>query len=310
MTTNKIKLYLLTISTYLSLSFSISEKIDIYSDNQEDFANIPVEDLTFTARVAGIDNDGDPIILLHGFPETSRMWKDLIKLLDNNNFKVVAPDQRGYSPKARPTGIDSYKIDLLAKDIINIADMFEFESFHLVGHDWGSAVGWYIASKHSDRLLSWSALSVPHMDAFIDAMEHDKIQKKKSRYISFFNTLFLPEIYFKIFGYKNLKRLWTDSSKDEINDYIKVFKQKNALKASLNWYRANLVKKDERIGKINISTLMISGINDMAVGQIAVDNTELYINGPYTLIKIDSGHWLIQESFEEVSKYIIEHIKK
>ena len=57
--------------------------------------------------------------------------------------------------------------------------MFEFESFHLVGHDWGSAVGWYIASKHSDRLLSWSALSVPHMDAFIDAMEHDKIQKSK-----------------------------------------------------------------------------------------------------------------------------------
>ena len=67
------KLYILTISTFLSLSFSISEKIHIYSDNQEDFANIPVEDLSFTARVAGIDNDGDPVMLLHGFPETSRM---------------------------------------------------------------------------------------------------------------------------------------------------------------------------------------------------------------------------------------------
>ena len=105
----------------------------------------------------------------------------LIKLLDNSNFKVVAPDQRGYSPKAKPKGIDSYKIDLLAKDIIDIADVFGFESFHLVGHDWGSAVGWYIASKYPNRLLSWSALSVPHMDAFINAMEHDKIQKTKKR---------------------------------------------------------------------------------------------------------------------------------
>ena len=69
------KLYLLTIFTFLSLSFSISEKIGFYSDNQEDFANIPVEDLTFTA-VAGIDNDGDPIILLHGsqkHPECGRI---------------------------------------------------------------------------------------------------------------------------------------------------------------------------------------------------------------------------------------------
>ena len=303
------KLYILRISILISLSFSISENINIYSTDQEDFANIVVDNFTFSARVAGINNDGDPIILLHGFPETSRMWKDLIKLLDNSNFKVVAPDQRGYSPKAKPTGIDSYKIDLLANDIVDIADVFGFESFHLVGHDWGSAVGWYIASKYPNRLLSWSALSVPHMDAFINAMEHDKIQKKKSSYISFFKILFLPEIYFKIFGYKNLKKIWTDSSKDEINDYMRVFRQRNTLKASLNWYRANLAKNDEQIGKINVSTLMISGINDMAVGQIAVDNTEKYVDAPYTLKKIDSGHWLIQESFDEVSKYILEHVK-
>ena len=117
----------------------------------------------------------------------------------------------------------------------------------------------------------------------------------------------LPEIYFKIFGYRNLKSLWTDSSMDEIDDYIDVFSQRNALKSSLNWYRANLAERGENIGQINVPTLMISGINDMAVGQIAVDNTKLYINAPYSVKKIDAGHWLIQESFDDVSKYIVDH---
>ena len=309
-TMRRVKLYIATLSILVSLSFAISGNINLYSTDQEDFASIPVDDFTFTARVGGIDNEGDPIILLHGFPETSRMWKDLISLLDENNFQVAAPDQRGYSPGARPRGIDSYKIDLLAKDIMDIADAFGLERFHLAGHDWGSAVGWYIASKYPDRLLTWSALSVPHMDAFIDAMEEDEIQKKKSGYISFFRMSLLPELYFKIFGYRNLKSLWTDSSEDEIDDYIDVFSQRNALKTSLHWYRANLAERGEKIGKINVPTLMISGTNDMAVGETAVDNTQLYINAPYTLKKIDAGHWLIQESFDEVSKYILEHANK
>lgn len=288
----------------------MSKNIDYYSSEDESFADVTVDNLNFIARVGGMDNDGDPVILLHGFPETSRMWKDMIVILDENNFRVVAPDQRGYSPGSRPKGVESYKIDLLAKDIINIANEFGFEKFHLAGHDWGSAVGWYIASKYPDRLISWTALSVPHMDAFIDAMHNDKIQKKKSSYISFFRMSLLPELYFKVFGYRNLKNIWTHSTEDEINDYIDVFSQKNALKTSLHWYRANLAESGEKIGKINVPTLMLSGINDMAVGQVAVDNTELYMNEAYTLKKIDAGHWIVQESFDEVSGYILEHMKR
>ena len=306
---SRIKIYIVAFSLLLSASFGVSE-INFYTIDQEDFANISVDSFIFTARVGGIDNDGAPVILLHGFPETSRMWKNLIQLLDSSNFKIVAPDQRGYSPGARPEGIDSYKIEFLANDIIDIADAFGFDRFHLVGHDWGSAVGWYMASKHSGRILSWSALSVPHMDAFVDAIEEDEIQKKKSRYISFFKMSLLPELYFKIFKYRNLKSIWTDSSEDEISDYIDVFSQKKALKTSLHWYRANLAKRGDSIGNINVPTLMISGINDMAVGEAAVNNTKTYINAPYKLEKINAGHWLIQESFEETSKLIINHIEE
>ena len=174
----------------LSLSLLMPKNLNYYNINDENFADITVNDFIFNARVGGLSNNGDPVILLHGFPETSRMWKDLITLLDENNYRVVAPDQRGYSAGARPKGVESYKIDLLAKDIIDIANEFGFEKFHLAGHDWGSAVGWYIASVYPDRLITWTALSVPHMDAFIDATENDKIQKRKSAYISFFRKAF------------------------------------------------------------------------------------------------------------------------
>ena len=90
----------------------MSKNLDYYNMNDENFADITVNDLTFNARVAGLSNNGDPVILLHGFPETSRMWKDLITLLDENNYRVVAPDQRGYSAEARPKGVESYKINL------------------------------------------------------------------------------------------------------------------------------------------------------------------------------------------------------
>ena len=301
----KYTLFLLSIC----LCSAMSTNIKLYKSNNENFADISIEEFIFTARVAGLNNLGDPIILLHGFPETSRMWKDLIAILDNNKYRVMAPDQRGYSKGARPLDVGLYKIDLLANDILLMADAFGYEKFHLVGHDWGSAVGWYLAGRNPDRLLTWTALSVPHMDAFISAMDNDKIQKRKSRYISFFKLPFFPEFYFKIFNYKNLRAIWTHSSEDEINDYIDVFKQKNALKASLHWYRANLSNSGEILGNIDVPTLMISGVSDIAVGQLAVDNTENYINGEYNIYKLDAGHWLIQESFSEVSSAIINHIE-
>ena len=91
--------------------------------------------------------------------------------------------------------------------------------------------------------------------------------------------------------------------------YIDIFKQKNALKTSLHWYRANLAERGDKIGEINVPTLMLSGIYDMAVGEAAVGNTESYIKAPYTLKNIQAGHWLIQQSFDEVSKYLLKHLE-
>ena len=289
-------------------SMAFTQKIHYYDNDGESFADVSVGSLIFTCRVSGMDNDGDAVILLHGFPETSRMWYDLIPVLASGGFKVVAPDQRGYSSGARPPKISDYSIDKLSQDVIDIADAFQIEKFHLIGHDWGSAVGWAAVAIHSDRIISWTALSVPHLDAFLEAISTDKEQQRKSQYIKFFKKPILPELYFKIFGYKYLKDIWRKSSQVEIEKYLKVFKQKGALKSSLNWYRANMKNDDKSIGDIAAPTLIIYGLKDMAIGEKSVDESEIYLKGDYKIEKLESGHWLIQESFDSVSNSILHHL--
>jgi len=287
---------------------AFAQKINYYDNDGESFADVSVDELTFTCRVSGMENTGDAVILLHGFPETSRMWHDLIPVLVSEGFKVVAPDQRGYSPGARPPKISDYSIDELSQDILDIADAFQFEKFHLIGHDWGSAVGWVTVAFHSERVISWTALSVPHLDAFFEAMNNNPEQQRKSQYIIFFKKAIFPELYFKIFGYKYLKDIWRKSSKEEIEKYLEVFKQKGALKSSLNWYRANMKNDDKSIGDISAPTLIIYGLKDMAIGEESVDESVKYLKGYYKIEKLETGHWLIQESFEAISKSIINHL--
>ena len=297
--------YLLSI---IICTMAFAQNINYYDKDGESFADVSVDELTFTCRVSGMENDGEAVILLHGFPETSRMYYDLIPVLVSEGFKVVAPDQRGYSPGARLPKISDYSIDKLSQDVIDIADAFQFEKFHLIGHDWGSAVGWVTVAFHSERVISWTALSVPHLDAFFKAMNNNPEQQRKSQYIKFFKKPILPEFYFSIFGYKYLRDIWRKSSKEEIEKYLEVFKQKGALKSSLNWYRANMKNDDKSIGDIAAPTLIIYGLKDMAIGEKSVDESEKYLKGDYKIEKLETGHWLIQESFEAVSKSIINHL--
>ena len=109
---------------------SFTQNINFYNKNNESFADVKTEDFTFTCRVGGMENDKGTIFLLHGFPETSRMWNDLIKVLENEGYRIIAPDQRGYSKGARPSKVSDYTIDKLSQDIINIANDFNIDKFH------------------------------------------------------------------------------------------------------------------------------------------------------------------------------------
>src|SRR4051794_10693427 len=148
---------------------------------------IAVGDDVFEARIAGPD-DGDVVILLHGFPQTSWSWRSQLDALGAAGFRAVAPDQRGYSPGARPEDVAASAIEHLVADVIGMADALGVERFHLVGHDWGAAVAWATAITRPDRVRSLAALSVPHPDAFRRAIQGEggSDQASRSSYVDFF----------------------------------------------------------------------------------------------------------------------------
>ncbi|WP_445382995.1 alpha/beta fold hydrolase [Robiginitalea sp. IMCC43444] len=271
---------------------------------------IRIDEFEFDCRVSGKE-ENELVILLHGFPETSYMWINLMEELSPLGYYCVAPDMRGYSKDACPKGVHNYTVQKLSGDILNIAAAMHADKFHLIGHDWGAGIGWNIVFQNPEKIISWTALSVPHPRGFAKAIKSDKEQRKKSRYIGQFLVPVIPEIMLRKNDFKKFRRLWKHSSKEELNNYLSVFRRKYTLTAALNYYRANLGKRNRQaVGEITRPTLFIWGKKDLAIGKVAAENNHKYMKGDYTFLDLDGGHWLIQTNYNEVKKAVIEHLKK
>ena len=257
---------------------------------------------------------GEPVILLHGFPETSHLWLALMQRLGGDGYRCLAPDQRGYSAGARPEGAQHYRYIDLAGDVLAIATAWGVDRFHLVGHDWGAACGWAVAAIAPERLLSWSALSVPHMAAFGRAMRSDPQQQHKSRYIGLFQQPGAAEAFFAASDYAALVAVWNHSAPEQVQDYLTVFTQPGALTAALNWYRGSrgLDPDDPHVvfGAVATPTLLIWGNQDVAIGRKAVEDTKAFMTGPYRFVELHAGHWLVQEAPDQVAHEIATHLAR
>ena len=271
---------------------------------------IQIGQLVFDCRISG-NKDDELVILLHGFPETSHMWRKLLQELTPLGFYCIAPNMRGYSQGARPRGKKHYTIDKLSHDIAEIAKAVGKEKFHLIGHDWGAAIGWYLVHENPNLILSWSALSVPHISAFAKAITTDKDQIQKSQYIKNFQIPYLPELKIKKNDFALFRKLWKYSDAAEVKDYLAVLKGKKALTSALNYYRANYkLLRSHSIAAIQVPTLFIWGEKDMAIGSNGVENSHQYMKGDYKFVKLDTGHWLIQTDYAAIKKELTEHLLK
>jgi len=264
----------------------------------------------FRARVAGLGNTGPGVVLLHGFPETSAMWEPLISLLADQGYRVVAFDQRGYSPGARPDGVSAYTIPQLVDDVFAVATAVGMQQFHLVGHDWGAAVGWAAAIARPEPLLSWTSLSIPHISAFSDALANDEDQRRRSRYMLFFRTPWLPEAMFT-FNHLALMNdvMYRDMSVPQRAEYNAVFAEPGALTAALNWYRAPGAFAPGIVPKVQLPVLFIWGNQDPAVGRAAVDAQRSYIEGPFEFHELNAGHWLMEQQSDQVDSFILQFLR-
>lgn len=274
---------------------------------------IAIGGMEFRARVAGFGGQRGNVILLHGFPETSAMWSPLITLLAGAGYQVVAFDQRGYSPGARPESVADYTMDKLTGDVFDIADAVDFDDFHLIGHDWGSGVGWTMVLEESPRVTTWTSLSIPHIMAYGEAIASDPDQQDRSSYILFFVTPWIPETIFT-FNDLNLLRtvIYPEHAPEIADEYLALFKEPGALTAALNWYRAAtggpaIADVDPMV---EIPVLFIWGNEDPVIGATALEVQRDYFSSTFTEIELDAGHWLMESQAGTIGPAVLRHLSE
>jgi pimeloyl-ACP methyl ester carboxylesterase len=269
-------------------------------------------DLTFDVTDAG-PADGPVVVLLHGFPQFKDSWDGVIDRLSAEGYRCLAPNQRGYSPGARPPRRRDYRLPLLISDVLALIDAAGAERVHLVGHDWGAAVAWAFADAHPDRLASLTPLSVPHPIAFLRALVTSN-QVRSSWYIYAFQLPRVPERVLVGDGsaWKNLSKRVQESgqTRERADRDARAMAADGgaALTGAINWYRAAVLgRPGAYTGHTTVPTMFLWGDQDKFCKPAGALNCGKYVAAPYRFERFDgASHWLPEEQTDAVSKLMLE----
>jgi pimeloyl-ACP methyl ester carboxylesterase len=266
--------------------------------------------LTFDVRDGG-PPDGDAVVLLHGFPQDSSAWISVEPLLRRNGLRTLALDQRGYSPGARPSGRTAYRLSETVADVLALLDAAGLERAHVVGHDWGAAVGWALAGWHPDRVRSMTAISVPHPGAMARALVTSD-QGLRSYYMALFQLPVLPERLILANGAAPLRRMLSRGGLPDaaVDRYVRRMLEPGALTAALGWYRAMPWSMRERVGRIRVPTLHLWSTGDPFLGRAGTEDTARFVDAAYRLEVLEGvGHWIPELAADVVADLVTAHVR-
>jgi pimeloyl-ACP methyl ester carboxylesterase len=275
--------------------------------------------LVFDVRDEGPD-DGDVAVLLHGFPQDASAWDLVVPSLHAAGLRTLAPDQRGYSPGARPSGRNAYRMQELVADTLALVDAARVARVHLVGHDWGGAVTWAALGRHPERFASAVVVSTPHPAALAYATTHS-LQGLMSSYIGLFQLPVVPELVLAP-GLGAVLRA-SGLPADRAEHYARRMREPGALPAALGWYRALGLGVAGALPRIldprarpaasrpdrpswTGPTTYVWGQHDPALGRTAAERTGRFVPGDYRFVELDAGHWLPETRPAEVAAEILE----
>lgn len=264
--------------------------------------------LTFDVQDQG-PLDGDPVVLLHGFPQRAGCWRDVVRLLHAQGLRTYAPDQRGYSPGARPPRRRDYTMARLESDVVALVEDLG-QPVHLVGHDWGANSGWLVAMHRPELLRTWTAVSVPHPAAFREALFAGR-QALSSWYMAAFQTPWLPERLAGTPGGRFEQGLrdsgMTSADVEGFREEIVAY---GALTGAFNWYRAIPFTNRHSIETtVDVPTTLVWSDGDVAVTRAAVDRCAAHVTGPFELRVLEGvSHWLPTHAPQAVADAVIDRI--
>jgi len=271
--------------------------------------SVNVNDLRFDYDDTG-PNDGPAVLMLHGFPQDKSSWSRLTPALVEAGYRVIAPDQRGYSPGARPPRTDDYRLGLIVDDALGILDELGIAKAHVVGHDWGGAAAWAVASTAPDRVRSLTVLSTPY-PAAMTRVALRSTQALKSWYMGLFQVPGLAERVLRP-GSAGWRAIMRGLPADAVERYSDRAEQPGALSAMLRWYRAlpaDFRSPSVEWHRITVPTLYVWGSADPALGLAAAQATGDYVVGPYTFVVLaGQGHWLPERAPDQIAPLLLDHL--
>jgi pimeloyl-ACP methyl ester carboxylesterase len=255
-----------------------------------------------------VTGEGPPVILLHGFPDSGRVWRHQVTALSEAGFRVIVPDLRGYGRSDKPADREAYSMRLLIGDVLAVLSDAGAERAHVVGHDWGAAIAWVLAAYAGDRVDRFVALSVGH-PATMRARGYE--QHQKSWYMLLFLFPGVAEEWLTADGWAEFRRWGGHPDGDQV---IRDLEADGSLTPGLNYYRANIdprsfARPRTQLPPIEAPTMGVWSSHDMALTEAQMVNSSAGVAGPWRYERIDgAGHWLQLEAPDELNRLLVDFL--
>jgi pimeloyl-ACP methyl ester carboxylesterase len=253
--------------------------------------------------------EGPPVVLLHGFPDSGRVWRHQVRALVAAGMRVIVPDLRGYGRSDKPAGVEAYALPLLAGDVLAVMDDAGVEKAHVVGHDWGATIAWGLGALAADRVDHLAVLSVGHPATFLSADGYE--QHERSWYMLLFQYEGVAERWLSNDDWANL-RTWCRHP--DTAAVIGELEANGSLTPGLNYYRANISPEAFLSGGLELPpiqspTMGIWSSGDFALTEAQVVNSAGNVAGRWRYERIEgAGHWMQLEAPNEVNELLIDFL--
>lgn len=266
------------------------------------------------------DPAGEPVVLLHGFPELSHSWRHQLAALAEAGYRAVAPDQRGYGGSDRPTAVDDYAAPKLLGDVAGLIGALGHESAHVVGHDWGGGLAWGLAGTRPEMVRSLTILNAPQPRVSARLRREDRAQQAKSWYMLLFQFPGVAEAWLSDDDFANLRSFVFDTAApeafppDDREVFVGALRRDGALTAALNWYRANMppaswLRDPGDPPPITVPTMIIWGEADAYMDPLLLERSAATVTGPLRVERLPGvSHWVQQEAPDRVSALLLDFL--
>jgi pimeloyl-ACP methyl ester carboxylesterase len=251
--------------------------------------------------------DGEPVLLLHGFPQDHREFDLILPRLHAAGLRTYAMDQRGCSPGARPADAGAYTMGEVTADAVAVLDALGIEKAHVVGHDWGAQVGWQLAARHPERVHTLTAISVPHPRALLLALRVRPSQQARLAYFGVFRSRAAEKLL--LARHAMALRLLLRPIGMRAEQYVAAMREPGRLTGGLNWYRAFSAEQIAGLGAVTVPTTYVWSDRDGVVGLTAALRTRDWVQADYQLVAMRGvSHWVPEQAPRELADAVLARI--